>query len=220
MISESPKRPVSHALLHSPIRGPLSRVPQTSPHFLPHHRLPNLLPWLPQTSPIICLPQTPSHLPQTDPEYSFSSLMPALSCFPETAPVSLLHSRQIGSPIPSRLQTAAGSPGSRPPAARALRRPAPRPVSGSQAALPRWPRDPVCSGKTLVSGQQAPPAPGRPAASPAAPRPRLRAEAGRAHRAAAFASGGPQGAETRGGGNAEVEIQGPGARKPREIRGD
>lgn len=33
VILECPQLPVSHAFLHSPIPGPLSRLPQTSPHF-------------------------------------------------------------------------------------------------------------------------------------------------------------------------------------------
>ena len=59
--------------------------------------------------------------------------------------------------------------------------------------------------------------PGLPSASPAAPGLRLGAEAGWAHQAGAFASGGPPGAGTREDGNAEVEILGSGVRNPEKF---
>jgi len=67
VISESPKRPVSHAL-HSPMSRAGGPVPGPSnyPQLPTRPRPPNLLLWLLQASSITCLPQTPPHLPQTD----------------------------------------------------------------------------------------------------------------------------------------------------------
>ena len=75
VISESPKRLVSHALLHSPMSrlgvgggGEPVQGPSNYPQLLTRApRPPNLLPWLLQASSIISLPQTPPHLPQADP---------------------------------------------------------------------------------------------------------------------------------------------------------
>lgn len=74
VISEYPKRPVSHALLHSSMSrlgvggacpGSLKLSPTSYP--APPLRPPKLLPWLLQASSITCLHQIPPHLPQTDP---------------------------------------------------------------------------------------------------------------------------------------------------------
>lgn len=71
--------------------------------------------------------------------------------------------------------------------------------AGSQAAPPRWPRDPVCGCKTLVSGQQAPPAPGPPG---------VRALQRRRGRDGAEAAGDLQGAATRGPRDSSAERAG------------
>lgn len=169
VIPESPKLPVSPVLPSLIHTGPLFPPRQLPPLSCPGP--PNPLPGLPQAflniSQPSLAPDSPASL-QLTPIHSLVLLIPASRSSllsPRTAPCPYLISPN---PVPHfppspsqplRPPPRSPSPPLGPRPARAPPGRAPTPGAGSQAAPPRWPRDPVCCGKTLVSGQQAPPRP-------------------------------------------------------------